>query len=151
MNTGFGLREQSKVVIRAHLRQRPKSCLCRYLLGRLRKSGRLPALAFGFPRKRREPPKTAECFPSRFNERKGSIPAESRLPLRHEGPPPKAKGAGGLSTGVSTLSFLHHLSVGSPPRPIFLAPAFTHPLQSSFPWKHRSTVRTEHRLEAYAH
>jgi hypothetical protein len=58
---------------------------------------------------------------------------ESAIVARHEVPRPKAKGAGGLSTGVSTLSFLHHLSVGSPPRPIFLSPAFTHPLQSSCP------------------
>jgi hypothetical protein len=48
-------------------------------------------------------------------------------------PAPSAKRAGGLSTGVPTLSFLHHLSVGIPPRPTFLAPTFTHPLQSSFP------------------
>jgi hypothetical protein len=46
---------------------------------------------------------------------------------------PRPEGAGGLSPEVSTLSFLHHLSVGSPPRPIFLTPAFTHLLQSSFP------------------
>jgi hypothetical protein len=52
MNTGFGLREQPKVVIRAHLRQRPKSCL------------------------------------SQLNERKGSIPAESRLPLPKGGSSP---------------------------------------------------------------
>jgi hypothetical protein len=58
------------------------------------------------------------------------------------------KVAKGLSLGFQThLSFIHNLSVGSPPRPILLTPAFTHPLQSSFPpRKHRSTVRTEHRL-----
>jgi hypothetical protein len=28
---------------------------------------------------------------------------------------------------------MHNLSVGSPPCPTFLTPAFTHPLQSSFP------------------
>jgi hypothetical protein len=104
MNTGFGLPQQPKVVIRAHLRQRPKSCLCRYLLGRLRKSGRLPALAFGFPRKRQA--------------RRASPQSQRGRRTQH---------------GVSALSFLHHLSVGSPPRPIFFAPAFTHPLQSSFP------------------
>jgi hypothetical protein len=44
------------------------------------------------------------------------------------------KVAKGLSLGFQThLSFIHNLSVGSPPRPIFLTPAFTHPLQSSFP------------------
>jgi hypothetical protein len=58
---------------------------------------------------------------------------DSTIVAGHEGPRPKTKGAGGLSTGASTLSFLRHLSVGSPPRPIFLTPAFTHPLQSSFP------------------
>jgi hypothetical protein len=56
----------------------------------------------------------------------------------------------GFQPRGSTLSFIHNLSVGSPPRPIFLTSAFTHPLQSLFPWKHRSMVRTEHRLEAYA-
>jgi hypothetical protein len=38
-----------------------------------------------------------------------------------------------LSSRHSTLSFIHNLSVGSPPRPIFLTPTSTHPLQSSFP------------------
>jgi hypothetical protein len=67
MNTGFGLREQPKVVIRARLRQKPKSCL------------------------------------SQFNERKGSIPAESRLPLNRRpkvGSSPSVPGSQSFVTKV---------------------------------------------------
>jgi hypothetical protein len=51
---------------------------------------------------------------------------------------------------VSTLIFVQNLSVESPPRPIFLTPTCTHRGHHRCPWKHRSTVRMEHRLEAYA-
>jgi hypothetical protein len=61
------------------------------------------------------------------------VPEGQHDSSQDKGPCPKPKGQEDSAQGFQPWSFLHHLSVGSPPRPIFLAPAFTHPLQSSFP------------------